>query len=121
MDITASHIHLLLNHFPTVAFAVVLGLLLFAVIGKSDELKHASLVLLFLLAVLAIPTYVSGNGAQGDIANTEGVSQAKISAHESAALVGFIFMEITGFIAWLGLWQAGLIKRLAGWCVPAVL
>jgi uncharacterized membrane protein len=121
MNITASHIHLLLNHFPTVAFAVALGLLLFAVIGKSDELKHASLVILFLLAALAIPTYVSGNGAQGDLANTEGVSQEKISQHESAALVGFIFMEITGFIAWLGLWQARLIKRLGSWCIPAVL
>jgi len=121
MDINPTHIHLLLNHFPTVAYAIGLGLLLYAVIGKSEELKQASLVILFLLAVLAIPTYISGNAAQGEIAGTEGVSQAKISDHESAALVGLIFMEITGFIAWLGLWQARLIKRIAGWCVAGVL
>jgi uncharacterized membrane protein len=121
MELSPTHIHLLLNHFPTVAFAVALGLLIFAVIGKSEELKEASLVILFLLAVLAIPTYVSGNAAQAAIMNTEGVSQARISDHESAALVGFIFMEITGFIAWLGLWQARLIKRIAAWCAPAVL
>ena len=121
MDINAPHIHLLLNHFPTVAYAVALGLLLYAVVGKSEELKRASLVILFLIAVVAIPTYVSGNAAQGEIANTEGVSQAKISEHESAALAGLIFMEITGFIAWLGLWQARLIKRIGSWCIPAVL
>jgi len=121
MDLTPTHIHLLLNHFPTVAFAVALGLLVFAVLGKSEELKEASLVILFLLAVLAIPTYVSGNAAQAAIMDKEGVSAARISDHESAALVGLIFMEITGFIAWLGLWQARLIKRIAGWCAPAVL
>ena len=121
MNITPSHIHLLLNHFPTVAFSIALGLLLFAVIVKSDELKYASLVILFLLAALALPTYISGNAAQGEISTIEGVSQAKIDAHESAALVGFIFMEITGFIAWLGLWQARLIKRIGSWCIPAVL
>ena len=121
MNITPTHIHLLLNHFPTVAFSIALGLLIFAVIGKSHELKHASLVILFLLAVLAIPTYITGNAAQAEITTIEGVSQARIDAHESAALVGFIFMEITGFIAWLGLWQARLIKRIGSWCIPAVL
>ena len=45
-------VHLLLNHLPTVAYAVGLGLLLVAVIGKSEELKQASLVILFLIAVL---------------------------------------------------------------------
>ena len=121
MDLSAPHIHLLLNHFPTVAYAVGLGLLIYAVIGKSEELKEAGLVILFLIACLAIPTYVSGNAAQGILEGTEGINQAKISNHESAALVGLIFMEITGFMAWLGLWQARIIKRIAGWCAPAVL
>src|SRR5207247_3850611 len=30
-------------------------------------------------------------------------------------------METTGFIGWLGLWQARLIKRIASWCIPAIL
>jgi len=121
MDFNLTYIHLLLNHLPTVAYAVGLGLLLVAVIGKSEELKQASLVILFLIAGLTIPTSISGYAAQAAIMNTEGVSQAKISEHESAALVGLIFMEITGFIAWLGLWQARLIKRIASWCIAAIL
>src|SRR4051812_21603773 len=96
LDINPTHLHLLLNHFPTVAFAIGVGLLLFAVVGKSEEIKEASLVILFLLAVIAIPTYISGNAAAAAIANTEGVSQAKVNQHETAALIGFIFMEITG-------------------------
>ena len=121
MDISPSHIHLLLNHFPTVAYAVGIGLLLYGVAAKSEDLKEASLVILFLLAVLAIPTYISGNAAQAQIATVPGVSEAKISEHESAALIGLIFMEITGFIAWLGLWQKRILKHLGRWCVPAVL
>ena len=120
MNINPTHVHLLLNHFPTIAFAVALGLLLFAAVRNSDELKHASLVILFLLAVVAIPTYITGNAASAAIANTEGVSEAKIRAHESAALIGFIFIEITGFIAWLGLWQARLIKGFGNWCVCGI-
>jgi len=119
--IEPAHFHLLLNHFPTVAFTVALGLLICAVIGKSEEVQRASMVILFLIAVLAIPTYVSGNAAEAALHITENVYQAKISAHESAAFVALIFMEITGFLAWLGLWQARLLKHIGTWCTPVLL
>lgn len=116
-----AHVHLLLNHFPTIGFGVGLGLFLVSLFGKSDELKRASLVVFFLMAVVSIPTYVSGNAAQETITGQPGVSEALIRSHESAALLGLIFMELTGFIAWLGLWQYRRISRLPSWNVPAVL
>ena len=58
-----AHIHLLLNHFPTIGFGIGLGLFLVGLFGKNTELKRASLVILFLIAVIAIPTYVSGAAA----------------------------------------------------------
>ena len=121
MDINLAHVHLLLNHFPTIGFGIGLGLFLVALIRKSEELKEASFVIFFLIALLAIPTYVSGNAAQEAIKDTAGVSNARMSAHESAALLAFLFMEITGFVAWLGLWQFRRIKRIAGWNLPVVL
>src|SRR5215510_5369415 len=122
-----AHIHLLLNHFPTVGFGIGLALFLVALVAKNEELKRTSLVVFFLIAALAIPTYLSGNaaveklcsGAEG--ACPPGVSIATVRAHEDAALVGFALIELTGFIAWLGLWQFRLISRVPRWNVTAVL
>src|SRR5262245_47406481 len=99
------HIHLLLNHFPTVGFSVGLGLFLVAIVVKSDDLKRASLAVIFLMALLTIVTYVSGNAAEEIVRERPDVSMAAIRSHESAALLAYILMEITGFVAWLGLWQ----------------
>jgi hypothetical protein len=123
-----AHVHLLLNHFPTIGFGIGLGLFLVALIGKNQELKRTSFVLFFLIAALAIPTYLSGNAALevlcsgGDTGHDcpAGVSIAAVREHEDAALWGFIFMELTGFIAWLGLWQYRFIKRMPEWSVASV-
>ena len=37
------HIHLLLNHFPTVGMVVGFGLFLLALLKKSDDLKRGGL------------------------------------------------------------------------------
>src|SRR5579872_3603863 len=100
-----AHVHLLLNHFPTIGFGIALLLYIAAIIGKKDDLHRASLVLFFLIAAVAIPTYMSGNAAEEVIKKQAGVADSAIRAHEDAALQGFIIMEITGFLAWLALWQ----------------
>jgi uncharacterized membrane protein len=100
-----AHVHLLLNHFPTVAFGVGVGLLIGGIFVKSDELKRASLVILFMTSALTIAVYVSGNDAQAAIRDRADVSAAAMNRHESAALVAFTFMQLTGLAAWLGLWK----------------
>jgi hypothetical protein len=116
MNINLAHLHLLINHFPTIGFIVGLGLFVFAMIGKSDELKRASLVIFVGIALMTIPTYMSGSAAQEMIcmvaqkspnapcANPN-VSREVIETHRDAALLALVFMEITGAAAWLGLWQ----------------
>jgi hypothetical protein len=119
MNVT--HIHLLLNHFPTIGFGIGVGLFLYSLLRNSEEVKQVSLVVFFLIAVIAIPTYVSGNYAETAITGQEGVSEARIHAHETAALIAFALMEITGFVAWLALWQFRIIRRIANWYTPAIL
>jgi uncharacterized membrane protein len=116
-----AHIHLLLNHFPTIGFGIGLGLFLVGLIGKNDYLQRVSFVIFFLIALLAIPTYMSGNAAQEVLKDTPEVSQSLIRVHEDAALLAFVVMQITGFVAWLGLWQFRLISRLASWSTASVL
>jgi len=119
MDLT--HIHLLLNHFPTIGYLIGGGLFILALITKSDDLKRASLVVLLGIALLAIPTYMSGNGAQDGIKGLPGVSKSLIEAHESAALVAIGFMLFTGAFAWLALWQFRRLRRVPNWNLAVIL
>ena len=108
-----AHIHLLLNHFPTIGTIIGIGLFLVGLAAKSNDLKRASLVVFLGIALVTLPTYMSGNAAQEVICKGQpkgpckdpGVSKALIEKHEGAALLAFAFMEFTGAFAWLGLWQ----------------
>jgi uncharacterized membrane protein len=124
-----SHVHLLLNHFPTVGMVIGLGLYLVALFIKSDDLKRASLVIFVGIALLAVPLYVTGNGAQSTICQAKPedpcadptVSKSRIEAHEGAALVAFAVMEVLGAFAWLGLWQYRRTSRVADWNLSVIL
>ena len=115
------HLHLLLNHVPTVATIVAFGLLLLAFAKKSEELKRASLAVFFAIAIMSLPTYMSGYEAAKVIKGRPGVSQEAIDRHQSGALLALIVMEATGIVAWFGLWQARKPSGSAGWNAPAVL
>jgi uncharacterized membrane protein len=116
-----AHVHLLLNHFPTIGTMIGLGVLLLALLRKNYHLKVASLEVFFLIALVTIPAYLSGNAAQEELQRSTEVSQALIAAHQDAAVLSLIVMQITGFFAWLALWQFRRISRLPGWNVSAVL
>jgi hypothetical protein len=106
-----AHVHLLINHFPTIGMILGLGLLLLSFIRKNDHLKKVSLEVLFLIALTTMPVYVSGQAAAEALKGQSGVSAEAIVAHNDAALASFIMMEITGFFAWLVLWR----MRRIGW------
>src|SRR5262245_59174126 len=108
-----THLHLLLNHVPTVGFGIGIALYILALITRSNDLKQASLVIFVVVALVTIPTYVTGNAAQiklqdlGAIGNgdTARVTQSLVQTHEGAAFLALTLMEITGPLAWLALWQ----------------
>jgi len=116
-----AHIHIVLNHFPTIGTVIGLGLFIAALAKKSDDLKKSSLVVLVLMALLGIPTYLTGSAAQGIIQNDAGVSPTAIELHQNAAMLAFIFLGFTGTLAWLGLWQFRRFSRPPAWNLTAVL
>jgi ABC-type sugar transport system permease subunit len=124
--VNLAHLHLLLNHFPTVGLGIALGLLLAALLKKSEDLKQASFVVFFLLGLVAIPAYLTGSAAQVVLEDQPNVSQQVMAAHKDAALLALILMEITGLVSWIALWRfrPGLPERLHGvprWHQTAVL
>jgi hypothetical protein len=116
--------------FPVIGTIIAFALLLFGILGRSGDLKRASLAILLLLSLLTLAVYVSGNGAaetickaaatSDDPCQDAAVSRGLIDAHESAALIAFGVMELTGALAWLGLWQFRRLGRIGSRNLAAV-
>lgn len=119
--VNVPHLHLLMNHVPTVGIVIGVGLFLLSFVRRSEHLRHVSLEMFFLIALASLPVYLTGLAAQDAILGRPDVSEAAIAAHHDGALLAFVFVEITGFVAWLALWQFRRLGRPAGWTSPAVL
>ena len=115
-----AHLHLLLNHFPVIGTIVGLGLFLISFLGKNEDLRRGSYIVFAAIALLAIPTFLSGYGAQLMIKGP-GVSDALIQRHQSSALLSLWFMLATGALALVGLWQTQKSPHIPRWNVAAVL
>src|SRR6266850_1177695 len=116
-----AHLHLLLNHFPTIGTILGLGLLLLSFVRRNDHLKKVSLEVFFLIGLATLLVYESGVAAEAALKGQAGVSAAAILAHEDAALLAFMIMELTAAFAWLGLWQYRRIGRPSRGTVYTVL
>jgi hypothetical protein len=114
-----AHVHLLLNHVPTVGTTVALALLIVAFVRRDEGLKLVGLEVLFAIAVLTLPAYMTGVAAFQKIRNQPGISETAIRLHQDVALFGFTWMEFAGFIAWVALWQARRRGRAAAGMVVA--
>jgi uncharacterized membrane protein len=119
-SINVTHLHLLLNHVPTVGVVIAVGLLLLAFVRRDARVTHAGLEVLFAIAVLSLPVYLSGVAAQQKLRDQPGVSDEATRVHHDAALVGYTVTEFAGFIAWVALWQSRRHGRAARGLVPAV-
>src|SRR5215471_12230643 len=114
------HLHLLLNHVPTVGTIVTFGLLILGLAKRNEELQRAAFALLFVIALVSLPTYMTGYSAQEAIKGRAGVSAMLIARHQSAALLALIVMEATGVAAWFGLWYRRSQQGMPKWCAPLV-
>ena len=129
IDLSAAHIHLLLNHVPTIGFVFGLALLVFGWLLKSDHLKLASLTTLVGIALLSIPVYATGSGAHAQICGPlpssgpcedPSISLPLIQMHESLAFVSYVLIVFVGGLAWLGLWLFRRLKQVPTWNMAAV-
>jgi len=118
--VNVAHLHLLLNHVPTVGSVVALGLLLLALVRRDEPLKHTGLEVLFVIAVVTLPVYMSGVAAHLKLRDRPELSDNAMRVHQDAALAGFAVTEFAGFVAWIALWQSRRRGRAARGLVPAV-
>jgi uncharacterized membrane protein len=110
-----AHLHLLLNHFPIIGTIVALGLLITSFIGKNDDLKRSSLIIFAAIALITLPAFFSGIGAQRVVRKDPLVSTAVIDRHEGAAILAMFLMLITGALALVELWKRRRIVTEKPW------
>lgn len=99
------HLHLLLNHVPTIGTVVGLGVFLLGLRRKNPSLRAVALEILFIVALVTLPVYLTGGGAISAVQPMNGVWTAALTAHRDAAVVAFMLMQLTGGVAWLALWM----------------
>jgi uncharacterized membrane protein len=110
-----SHVHIILNHFPTVGFVIALGFYLTALFMNNDAMKRGSLILFVICAILIIPTYVTGNASMWSVTDPEipGISKAVINAHRDMALLTLFGLAFTGVTSWIELWRFRHLGRFS--------
>lgn len=120
---TLTHLHLLLNHVPTVGTALAIALFILSFFRRNEMLRRVSLEVFFVIALTTIPTYLSGLSAQQQLMamGRPDISNVVIEAHEDAALFSLVLMQITGGFAWFALWQLRRRGAAAAWVTAAVL
>ena len=105
------HLHLLLNHVPTIGTVIAFGLLLLSFMRRDNGLKRVSLEVFFVVALLTLPAYLSGVGTEFTFESYPDISKETIVRHHDAALVASMFMLLTGVLSWLALWQWRRLDR----------
>jgi hypothetical protein len=116
-----SHIHIVLNHFPTIGTVFGVGLLVYALWKKNQDLQNMSFVVFLVMAMAAIPTAVTGGAASVAISEREGVNLAMVELHRDAAVWAFTLLMLTGTVAWLALWQYRRFKTASQGAVWTVM
>ena len=95
----STYLHLLLNHFPIIGTLMGSGLLLWGIIKKQTQTQSIAAGILFLMAIIALPVYLSGEPAEETVENLPGISETMMELHEESANLAIWIMGITGIIS----------------------
>ncbi len=98
-----THLHLLLNHFPIIGTLVGVGVMAYGYITSAEQVKKAALWTWVLMALIAIPVFLTGEPAEESVEELAGVSEALIHGHEEAAGIAIWLMEALGVLSLLTL------------------
>ncbi|HYK80220.1 MAG TPA: DUF2231 domain-containing protein [Micropepsaceae bacterium] len=120
---TWSHVHMILNHFPTVGFVMALAFFIAGLVMNNDVMKRSGLVAFVICGILGAPTYVTGAAAMWALTDPPiaGITKASIDAHRDMALLSLFGLAFTGGAAWMILWRYRYLGRFSSRSLNLVL
>jgi hypothetical protein len=103
----APQIHLMMNHIPVVG-VLFTGLALAAgLIARSGAILRLGLATLVLVALAAIPVFLSGEPAEEAVEKMAGVTRSTIGSHEDMAKRSMLGLQLLGAVSLVALARYG--------------
>ncbi|HET8964118.1 MAG TPA: DUF2231 domain-containing protein [Chitinophagales bacterium] len=112
MQINGAHWHLLLNHFPIILSIIGTGFLFASLFIKSKGFRKASLFIIVLAGLFAIPAYNTGEAAEDVVENSPVVNETYLERHEEFALGALAAVIGAAVVALIGL---GIMQWKSEW------
>ena len=101
-----SHLHILVSVFPSFGLLFVLGFYLSGLCAANKGLIRTCLVFFIGLALLALPTYLSGIRAVEAFSAATKLAKDTISFHYQWGMTSIVVLILTGVIAAFELWRS---------------
>jgi len=96
---TAAHLHLLLNHIPILGTFFGLILLFLGLTKRSKTLQKVGLATFFIVGLVTIPAYLTGEAAEHATEHLSGSSHDMLHEHEELGMYGLIISLVLGTIS----------------------
>jgi uncharacterized membrane protein len=100
-----AHIHIVLNHVPSLGSIAGLLLLAAGIYKKDEAIKQFAYGVLVLITMAVLPTYVTGAEAQKIVKGSPTYAAGVVQLHQNAAMITLLAMTAAGMFAWFGLWE----------------
>jgi hypothetical protein len=99
VNLSATHLHLMLNHVPVLGTVFVLVVLLWGLLRRSREITSLGLLFTVILALVTIPIYLTGEPTEHQQRRAPWFDRDRAHEHEEKAERGLNAMLATGAVA----------------------
>lgn len=99
----AAEIHVLINHLPAFGSIFAAGLFLIGVIKKNITLLNYGYISLFIIALMTVLTFFTGEGAAQKVKDYPEINIRNIEKHEEASKLALIAMAAAGAMSLPGM------------------
>ena len=96
---TATHLHLMINHFPLFAAAIAIVVLAWALVARSRDLTRAGLILTLVCGIGGFVAKQSGEGAEHQLEDLPWFNKDLFHEHEEAADWAWVTLAVAGVAA----------------------
>src|SRR5262249_5886324 len=100
-----AHIHIVINHIPSLGSIAGLLLLAAGIYKKNEEIKQFAYGLLVLITMAVLPTYIPGAEAKKMVSKNRSYAAGMVQLHQNAAMITLLSMTAAGMFAWFGIWE----------------
>ena len=107
----ATHLHLILTHFPIVGTIIGVGILAYGQFSKNNGIIKVALITFILMAIFTIPVFLTGEESEETVEHIAGVSERLIGDHEELAEKAIFLMGLLAALSAISFFA--IMKKLS--------